>query len=196
MFPISTMSSRTFPQFERLSPTPFVAVCLLVSVYIFPSCYSPDDFSSMSFSIRLRRPATPFSDFVVRLSPCSANPFARHRRAISIEALDQTKGDRERVVILGSGWAGQSARTLPKSPENGIGRQNTDMEAPNRLHAVAQALRQEIPNPHHLSPLLLRLHPPPQQHRCWHSRIPHRPRTHPLKTSPPYRVHASLGRRC
>ena len=61
----------------------------------------------MALGIRPRRPAIDFSGVLIQATPRSAIPLVPHSRTITTQDLDDGKGDRERVVILGSGWAGQ-----------------------------------------------------------------------------------------
>lgn len=100
---------------------------------------------------------------------------------------------RERVVVLGSGWAGtfldqvlpsllhlrqalvpsQSANTKQHTPST----QNTNTSyQPHRLCLRPQPRPQEVPHYRHFPTVLLRLHASPHRHGSWHTRIPQCPR--------------------
>lgn len=58
----------------------------------------------------IRRLPTPLFDSISYRSRASTRCFAqscRMRATVGLDALDASKGDRERIVILGSGWAGK-----------------------------------------------------------------------------------------
>lgn len=98
---------------------------------------------------------------------CSFALSCRRRATVSLSALDSTKGDRERIVVLGSGWAGvlPFLRMLNAYPV---------LTAPHRLRSLPATVIQ-IPSARRLSSLLLRLHPVTQLYRRWHPRISQRP---------------------
>ena len=61
----------------------------------------------------LRRLPVPLIDSILHrtryMIPCQSRLFSatcQRRATVSLEALDASKGNRERIVILGSGWAG------------------------------------------------------------------------------------------
>lgn len=62
----------------------------------------------------IRRLPTPLIDSISYRSRASTRAFAhscRMRATVGLDALDASKGDRERIVILGSGWAGELTMT-------------------------------------------------------------------------------------
>lgn len=68
----------------------------------------------MSSIRQLRKLPAPLLDSLAyrsrALIPASTRPFTTsscRRATVGLDALDASKGDRERIVILGSGWAGQ-----------------------------------------------------------------------------------------
>lgn len=57
-----------------------------------------------------QRLPTPLIDSILHRSGASTRWFSqscRMKATVGLDALDASKGDRERVVILGSGWAGE-----------------------------------------------------------------------------------------
>lgn len=60
----------------------------------------------------IRRLPTPLIDSITYRSRPATHCFSqscRNRGTVGLDALDASKGDRERIVILGSGWAGKLA---------------------------------------------------------------------------------------
>ena len=67
----------------------------------------------------LRRLPVPLYDSILYSLRAIVPPHSRsfsatcqRRATVSLEALDASKGNRERIVILGSGWAGQVQLSL------------------------------------------------------------------------------------
>lgn len=67
----------------------------------------------------LRRLPVPLYDSILcqlrAIVPSRSRSFSatsQRRATVSLEALDASKGDRERIVILGSGWAGKAQLSL------------------------------------------------------------------------------------
>ena len=67
----------------------------------------------------LRRLPAPLYDSILYQLRAIVAPRSRsfsatcqQRATVSLEALDASKGNRERIVILGSGWAGQAQLNL------------------------------------------------------------------------------------
>jgi hypothetical protein len=100
------------------------------------------------------------------------------RRGMATAELDANKGDRERVVILGSGWAGLLSPVsvhLTIMPQLNVFVRNT------RLRLVPQTQSEEIPDFSRFPGRTL-CSPPPQLNRSRHARIPHGARTGPRQT--------------
>ncbi len=74
---------------------------------------------TMASILQFRRPPKPLLEAIARNPwlPLRAPPLQQTRglATADLSDLDASKCDRERVVILGSGWAGQSAYSLIKT---------------------------------------------------------------------------------
>ena len=81
---------------------------------------------------------------------CAQSRKAHSLAHANLQALDAAKGDRERVVILGSGWAGWSF--FDDSD------QGHSIDRTHRLHSLSEPLSKEVPNPGCITTLLLRFH--------------------------------------
>lgn len=133
----------------------------------------------MSNFQRLPIPTIEFVARTICARPPTAPTTLRRlwRREIGTVALDASKGDRERVVILGSGWAGTfSSTSLPA--KSSIDRAMRNI----RVWAVPKARCEEVPSLGRITPIVLRLHSSAELDRSRHARIPHRARTDPQET--------------
>ena len=77
-----------------------------------------------------------------------------------LSALDASKGDRERVVILGSGWAGQQKAIV--SCKNML-------TGSLRIRPLKEVVTQKISNRCGFSSLILCFYTALELHRGWHS---------------------------
>ena len=114
---------------------------------------------------RFQRLPAPLLETITRASPWTGplgSSTARQQRTFvtaDLSALDASKGDRERVIILGSGWAGR-IRTLSTSYL---------LTQLARVPPVSKAIGEEIPDSGHIASITFRLHTSPQLYRRRHS---------------------------
>ena len=89
-------------------------------------------------------------------SQCLVSQRALQKRcyATPLAATEVPNDGRERVVILGSGWAGLSPSSPPVT--------RPLIHSNHRLRPLAPPLPQKVPHNSHLPTVLLRLHASPQ----------------------------------
>ncbi len=153
-------------QYSIYSPLPFYPhPCLTFVLPLNISLAASMSSTAMGSLRQIRRLPTPLIDSISYRSTRSFAQSCRMRATVGLDALDASKADRERVIILGSGWAGKADSWPRGSPY-------IDMTL--RLRPLPTSLCQ-IPNLGHIAPLLLCLHSPPQFHGNWNPRISNGP---------------------
>ena len=125
----------------------------------------------------------------------STVPIVSYSGLKTLPNQDKQKKDRERVVILGSGWAGQLSPPHPCHSSSYSHPADIWTRAV-RLRSLPPTFRQETPNCRRLPPLLLRFHAPAQQYRRWHTQTPHCLGADTKPAVPERRVCPRMGLRC